>query len=80
MLRPWKPVFAHGDLQLSHVFSDGDEGTGRIDWPEASRGEALCRPRQPDARHEEHRLGAKVSRSRASSGGIRRSSCQVSAT
>jgi hypothetical protein len=50
MLRPWTSVFAHGHLQVSHEFSDGDEGTGRIDWPEASRGEALCRPRQPDAR------------------------------
>jgi hypothetical protein len=41
MLRPWTAVFAHGHLQISHVFSDGDQGTGRIDWPEASRGDAL---------------------------------------
>src|SRR5689334_23477114 len=24
-LRPWQPVFTHGDLQASHVFVDGDE-------------------------------------------------------
>ncbi|WP_454857775.1 aminoglycoside phosphotransferase family protein [Promicromonospora soli] len=40
-LRPWTPVFTHGDLQLSHVFVDGDEVTGVIDWSEASRGDPL---------------------------------------
>jgi aminoglycoside phosphotransferase (APT) family kinase protein len=40
-LRPWKPVFTHGDLQVDHVFVDGDEITGVIDWSEASRGDAL---------------------------------------
>ncbi|WP_090764747.1 phosphotransferase family protein [Nonomuraea maritima] len=40
-LRPWTPVFAHGDLQLSHVFVDGDEVTGVLDWSEAARGDAL---------------------------------------
>ncbi|MET8157390.1 phosphotransferase [Sphaerisporangium sp. NPDC005289] len=40
-LRPWAPVFTHGDLQVSHVFADGDEITGVIDWSEASRGDAL---------------------------------------
>jgi aminoglycoside phosphotransferase (APT) family kinase protein len=40
-LRPWTPVFAHGDLQITHVFVDGDEVTGVIDWSEASRGDAL---------------------------------------
>ena len=24
-LRPWTPVFVHGDLQVAHVFVDGDE-------------------------------------------------------
>jgi hypothetical protein len=24
-LRPWTPVFTHGDLQITHVFVDGDE-------------------------------------------------------
>ena len=40
-LRPWTPVFTHGDLQITHVFVDGDEITGIIDWSEASRGDAL---------------------------------------
>jgi aminoglycoside phosphotransferase (APT) family kinase protein len=40
-LRPWTPVFVHGDLQVAHVFIDGDEVTGVLDWTEASRGDAL---------------------------------------
>ncbi|HEY1741086.1 MAG TPA: phosphotransferase [Acidimicrobiia bacterium] len=40
-LRPWTPVFTHGDLQIAHVFVDGDEVTGMIDWSEASHGDAL---------------------------------------
>ena len=40
-LRPWKPVFTHGDLQITHVFVDGDEVTGVIDWSEAAQGDAL---------------------------------------
>ncbi|MFJ6378626.1 phosphotransferase family protein [Kitasatospora sp. NPDC092039] len=40
-LRPWTPVFTHGDLQISHVFVEGDEVTGVIDWSEAGRGDAL---------------------------------------
>jgi len=40
-LRPWTPVFVHGDLQLGHVFVDGDRVTGIIDWSEASQGDAL---------------------------------------
>ncbi|WP_436890096.1 aminoglycoside phosphotransferase family protein [Nocardiopsis dassonvillei] len=40
-LRPWTPVFTHGDLQPSHVFVDGDEVTGVIDWSEAGGGDAL---------------------------------------
>ncbi|MFC5186908.1 phosphotransferase family protein [Actinomadura harenae] len=40
-LRPWTPVFAHGDLQVTHVFVDGDEVTGVIDWSEAAPGDAL---------------------------------------
>ena len=30
-LRPWTPVFTHGDLQISHVFVDGDEITGVVE-------------------------------------------------
>jgi aminoglycoside phosphotransferase (APT) family kinase protein len=40
-LRAWTPVFIHGDLQVDHVFVDGDEVTGVIDWSEASQGDAL---------------------------------------
>jgi aminoglycoside phosphotransferase (APT) family kinase protein len=41
-LRPWTPVFTHGDLQVTHVFvGDDDEVTGVIDWSEAGRGDAL---------------------------------------
>jgi aminoglycoside phosphotransferase (APT) family kinase protein len=39
-LRPWTPVFIHGDLQVDHVFIEGDEVTGIIDWSEASQGDA----------------------------------------
>ncbi len=40
-LRPWTPVFIHGDFQLTHVFVDGDQVTGVLDWSEAGRGDAL---------------------------------------
>jgi aminoglycoside phosphotransferase (APT) family kinase protein len=41
VLRPWRPVFIHGDLQVDHVFVEGDEVTGVLDWSEASQGDAL---------------------------------------
>jgi aminoglycoside phosphotransferase (APT) family kinase protein len=34
-------VFTHGDLQVAHVFVDGDQITGVVDWSEAGRGDAL---------------------------------------
>ncbi|HEY7044117.1 MAG TPA: phosphotransferase [Nocardioidaceae bacterium] len=40
-LRPWTPAFMHGDLQVAHVFVDGDEITGVVDWSEAGQGDAL---------------------------------------
>lgn len=40
-LRPWRPVFIHGDLQITHVFTDGDQVTGIIDWSEGAPGDAL---------------------------------------
>jgi hypothetical protein len=40
-LRPWTPVFTHGDFQVSHVFVDADEVTGVVDWSEACQGDAL---------------------------------------
>ncbi|TQM15017.1 aminoglycoside phosphotransferase (APT) family kinase protein [Pseudonocardia kunmingensis] len=53
-LRPWTPVFTHGDLQITHVFVDGDEVTGVIDWSEASRGDALFDLATLTLGHEEH--------------------------
>jgi aminoglycoside phosphotransferase (APT) family kinase protein len=40
-LQPSPQVFAHGDLQVGHVFVDGDEVTGVLDWSEAGRGDPL---------------------------------------
>jgi aminoglycoside phosphotransferase (APT) family kinase protein len=34
--RPWTQVFTHGDLQITHVFVDGDDITGVVDWSEAA--------------------------------------------
>jgi aminoglycoside phosphotransferase len=53
-LRPWTPVFTHGDLQITHVFHDGDEVTGVIDWSEACRGDALFDLATLTLAHEEH--------------------------
>ena len=53
-LRPWKPVFIHGDLQIAHVFVDGDEVTGVIDWSDASPGDALYDLATLTLAHEEH--------------------------
>ena len=40
-LRPWTPVFIHGDLQIVHVFVDGDEVRGVVDWSEGGQGDAM---------------------------------------
>ena len=53
-LRPWTPAFTHGDLQITHVFTDGDEITGVIDWSEAARGDALYDLASLTLGHEEH--------------------------
>ena len=53
-LRQWTPVFAHGDLQIAHVFVDGDEITGIIDWSEAGQGDALFDLATLTLGHEEH--------------------------
>jgi aminoglycoside phosphotransferase (APT) family kinase protein len=53
-LRPWTPVFTHGDLQIDHVFVDGDEITGVIDWSDAGRGDALFDLAILTLGHEEH--------------------------
>jgi aminoglycoside phosphotransferase (APT) family kinase protein len=53
-LRPWTPAFTHGDLQLAHVFVDGDELTGVLDWTEAAPGDALFDLAILTFGHEEH--------------------------
>jgi aminoglycoside phosphotransferase (APT) family kinase protein len=53
-LRPRAPVFAHGDLQVAHVFVDGDEITGVIDWSEAGQGDALYDLASLTLGHKEH--------------------------
>ncbi|WP_150306575.1 phosphotransferase family protein [Planctomonas psychrotolerans] len=53
-LRPWVPVFAHGDFQLTHVFVDGDEVTGVLDWSEAAPGDGLYDLATLTLGHEEH--------------------------
>jgi aminoglycoside phosphotransferase (APT) family kinase protein len=53
-LRPWTPVFIHGDLQIDHVFIDGDEVSGIVDWSEACRGDALYDLAVLTLAHEEH--------------------------
>ena len=53
-LRPWTPVFTHGDLQVDHVFVAGDKITGVIDWSEASQGDALFDLATLTLGHKEH--------------------------
>ena len=53
-LRPWIPAFTHGDLHIAHVFVDGDEVTGIIDWSEAGHGDALYNLATFTLGHEEH--------------------------
>jgi hypothetical protein len=57
-LRPWTPMFTHGDLQITHVFVEGDQVTGIIDWSEASQGDALYDLAHPHARAHEHLDGS----------------------
>ena len=53
-LRPWTPVFTHGDLQVAHVFVEGDEVTGLVDWSDACQGDALFDLAILTLGHEEH--------------------------
>jgi aminoglycoside phosphotransferase len=55
-LRARSPVFAHGDLQADHVFTDGAAITGVLDWSEAGPGDALYDLAMLTFGHEE-RLG-----------------------
>ena len=54
VLRPWTPVFIHGDFQVGHVFVDDDEVTGVVDWSEASQGDALFDLAILTLGHQEH--------------------------
>jgi aminoglycoside phosphotransferase (APT) family kinase protein len=53
-LRTSAPVFVHGDLQVAHVFVDGDEITGVLDWSEAGRGDAPYDLASLTLGHQEH--------------------------
>jgi aminoglycoside phosphotransferase len=53
-VRPWTPVFTHGDLQLDHVFVDGDEVTGVLDWSDAGPGDAMYDLATLTLGHPEH--------------------------
>ena len=53
-LRPWTPVFMHGDLQVAHVFVDGDRVTGVLDWSEAGQGDAAYDLASLTLGHREH--------------------------
>ncbi|MFF8602186.1 phosphotransferase family protein [Streptomyces sp. NPDC015232] len=53
-LRPWTPAFTHGDLQVAHVFVEGEKVTGVIDWSEAGRGDALYDLATFTLGHEQH--------------------------
>ncbi len=53
-LRPWTPAFIHGDLQVAHVFVDGDEVTGVLDWSEAGQGDAMYDLASVTLGHPEH--------------------------
>ena len=49
-----RDAFAGGDLQIAHVFVDGDEITGVIDWSEAGQGDALYDLASLTLGHQEH--------------------------
>lgn len=53
-LRPWTPVFIHGDLQIAHVFVDGEEVSGVVDWSEGGTGDAMYDLATLTLAHEEH--------------------------
>jgi aminoglycoside phosphotransferase len=68
-LRRWSPVFIHGDLQITHVFVDGDRVTGIIDWSEAAPGDPMFDLAILTLGHEE-RLDDLLAGYGASGGGV----------
>jgi hypothetical protein len=54
VLRPWTPVFIHGDLHNQHILVDGDDVTGIIDWSEAAQGDALFDIASLTLGHQDH--------------------------
>ena len=40
VLRPWHPVFTHGDLHVLHVIVEGNSVAAILDWSEAAPGDA----------------------------------------
>ena len=54
VLRPWPAVFIHGDLQITHVFVEGEKVTGILDWSEASQGDGLYDLATLTLAHEEN--------------------------
>jgi aminoglycoside phosphotransferase (APT) family kinase protein len=52
--RPFRPVFTHGDLQITHMFVEGDVVSGVIDWSEASQGDAMFDLAILTLGHDEH--------------------------
>src|SRR5215468_2269570 len=47
-------LVTNGDLRAAHVFVDGDEITGVVDWTEAGQGDALFDLASLTIGHEEH--------------------------
>ena len=46
-------MFIHGDLQIVHVFVDGDEVSGVVDWSEGGHGDAMYDLAKLTLAHEE---------------------------
>lgn len=53
-LRRAAPVFAHGDLQVAHVFVENDAVTGVLDWSEAGQGDGMYDLATLTLGHPEH--------------------------
>ncbi|MEY2397627.1 MAG: hypothetical protein QOJ00_801 [Actinomycetota bacterium] len=47
-------MFIHGDLQIVHVFVDGDKVSGVVDWSEGGQGDAMYDLATLTLAHEEH--------------------------